>query len=313
MTNVTGHQPARRPTIQDTESGSLCNDPVIWWANHLKTTKGRDTFYDGFLLQMNQEKRDNAEALDKFLKEIGQEVVEIKHTDATRKYWAMPVLDAFVIANGIQSWAEIKLDTDPLESPFIRYGVAAAWNDNVRSSFLRFRCLPSAWLAAGWKNPITFTAKGYGALDVIRAMNRHYDLLDAIDASLKAKGKEPLNPPFYEVSVELTAGDPIMRGKKGFQSEVTPVVTAVPDNFEIDYVRKHYAKPEWKEIVASHLPLTLTWSTHESKRMASFKDENPGDTAAETPRSNGNGNRNVPVPVATVAKGDFQGDEDLPF
>lgn len=307
---MTEHEAARRPQMSD---GGLFNDPIIWWANHLRTTKGRDTFYDGFLIPMNQEKRENGPELDEFLKELGQDKVEIKHTDATRTYWAMPTLDAFVIANGVQSWAEIKIDTNPNESAFVRYGIAACWNDFQRMSMLRFRCLPTAWLAAGWTHPITFTAQGLACQDVIRALTRHFDLLDLIDNSLKAQGKEPLNPPYYEVAVELVAGAEIKRGKPGAQSEVTPVVTGVPDNVTIDYVRKHYIKKDWKEIVGSHIKQTVVWSSHESKRMSLFKNDNN----AQQPATNGaarNGTapvaatRNVPQPMDDVHPG-----EDLPF
>jgi hypothetical protein len=301
------HQAARRPQVTDQEFVRF-NDPTVQWSNHLETTTN-DKFYDGFLIPMNQENRENGPELDAFLKEIGQETVVIQHTDKKKKYWAMPTMDAFILANGVQSWAEIKIDTNPLESAFVRYGIAAAWNDNVRSSYVKFRFLPVAWLAAGWEHPLTYTSKGYASGDVLKALTRHFDLLDAIDAHREVQKKAPLNPPYYEVSVELVPGDRIMRGKKGAQSKVVQLISGVPEDFDIKYVGAHYIKPEWKELIGSMVPQTVLWSVNESKYLASFKDKDADSETAPAaqvaqPPMQGNG-RNVPQSLPDG--------EDLPF
>ncbi len=304
------HQAPRRPEMAD---GPMIGDPLLQWANHLKTGK-RDVYYDGFFVPMAEGAEPRAEnvELDTFLKSINWPTIQIKHGETLKTHWALPVLDAFVIATGVQSWPEIKLDTDPNANPphpFVRYGIAVCWNDLQRSSFLRLRCIPRAWLAAGWTKPIMLTVKSYFVQDVLRALVAHFRVLDAIEESAKATGKAPVNAPYYEVAVHMGAGEAVTRGKPGNTAEVTPVVTFVPDNVDREYLLAHYSTPEQKEILLSLVDQTVLWSTLESKRLAAMADQNQPATPQTTnrPPLPGAGNRNVPVAVGA------DDGEDLPF
>src|SRR6187200_1246835 len=99
--------PARRPMPR-------VADPLLQWATGLQTKERR--IYAGWLVEAGK-----IDALDEAMEQAGFSQVTIKHGNGNLvTHWAVETANLFVIADGVQSFGEMKHTTE-------RYGIAFGW------------------------------------------------------------------------------------------------------------------------------------------------------------------------------------------
>lgn len=253
--------PARRPA-------PLVRDPLLQWATSLTTTSRM--IYAGWLIETGR-----SDALDDAMTRAGFETITIKHGSGNLvQHWMVETANAFVIADGVQGIGEMKGATE-------RYGVAFGWRtlpDGRPQSQLKARVFLRELLEIGYAEPVTLSVKSTLTGDVLNALTRQYDVLDAIDALRIQQGKAALNPPFYACSLPLGPGQEVQRGgtqKKG----IVPPVALVPTPITREYLVEHYIRKEWVAPIERLLDATIAWSVATSAQIAS--DEPPPHEEAE--------------------------------
>ncbi|HEU4322021.1 MAG TPA: hypothetical protein VFS21_02625 [Roseiflexaceae bacterium] len=247
--------PARRPAPR-------VSDPLLQWATGLPTATRQ--VYAGWLCEAGRN-RD----LDAAMQEAGFSQITIRHSGGSLvDHWAVETANLFVIAEGVQSIGEMQSTSD-------RYGIAFAWRqlqDKRQQSQLRFRAFLHELLAVGFHEPLLVTAKGTLTGDVITALTRQYDVLDAVDAMRAQAGKPALQPPFYAASIPLGPGQEVARGSVQTK-EITPVVAQVPATVTKEYVAQHWIKRSWVPLVEALLDQTVAWSVAASGQIASGEEQ----------------------------------------
>jgi hypothetical protein len=225
--------------------------------------------YAGWLMETGR-----SEPVDAAMQAAGYETVTIKHGSGNLvTHWAVETATMFVIADGVQSIGEMKSTPE-------RYGIAFGWRtlpDGRPQSVLKFRAFLRELLDVGFAEPILVSIKSTLTGDVLNALMRQYDVLDAIDALRTQQGKPVLNPPFYACSIPLGPGQEVQRGaaqKKG----IVPPVALVPTPITREYLVEHYIKKEWVGSVERLLDPTIAWSVATSTQIA---EEETSTTPAE--------------------------------
>lgn len=264
--------PARRPVTRLT-------DPLLQWSTGLQTDKR--TIYAGWLIETGR-----TEALDEVMRTAGYRTVTIRHGSGnTVTHWAVEVANLFVIAEGVQSIAEMKATRD-------RYGIAFGWRtlpDGRPQSALKFRVLLRDLLELGYTDPLLVSVKSTLTGDLLQALTRQYDVLDAIDRERAAKGQPPLNPPFYACSIPLGPGSEVARGSAQ-KKEIVPMTAHVPTPVDRAYLVAHYIKRPWVALIEGVLDATIAWSITTSEQIAVGDDlatgayaDDPGPARDEAP------------------------------
>ena len=247
--------PARRPA-------PVIEDPILQWAIGLPTTNRQ--IYAGWMLEAGKH-----DSLDIAMHEAGYQQVTIKHgSGAVVTHWAVETANVFVIAEGVQTPAEMR-GTDA------RYGIAYGWRTTEsgrRQSVLKVRVLLHELLRAGCYEPLTLTVKSTLTGDVLDALMRQYDVLNAVDGFRQDDGKPVLNPPLYACSLPLVAGDEVTRGSGANTKPVVPPVAGMPVLIGRDYIRAHWIKRDWTAYIEAALDDTIRWSVAESQRIATGSD-----------------------------------------
>jgi hypothetical protein len=269
--------PARRPVPP-------VADPLLQWASGLQTKEKR--IYAGWLVEAGKH-----DLLDGAMEQAGFGQVTIKHGNGNLvTHWAVETANVFVIADGVQSMGEMKHTSE-------RYGIAFGWRtlaydkDRHRppapdspaprmQSQLRCRVFLRELLAVGYVDPLLLTCRGTVTGDLLTALMRQYDVLDAVDAFRKQAGKPPLNPPFYACSVPLGPGREVTRGSGGQSKEITPMVANIPDPVTRAYVLQHWVKKPWSEMIESLVDGTIAWSI-EASRLIAVGDEQTAQVSEE--------------------------------
>ena len=274
--------PARRPSPR-------VADPLLQWSTGLQTKERR--IYAGWMAEAGR-----LDTLDDAMQQAGFEQVTIKHGGGNFvTHWAVEVANLFIIAEGVQTIAEMKHTPD-------RYGIAFGWRTlegGRGQSVLRFRAYLHELLQIGFYEPLLVTVKSTLTSDVINALMQQYEVLDAVDSLRKAQGKAPLQPPFYACSLPLGPGQEVSRGSTQTK-EITPIVARVPSPVTREYVLEHWIKREWASLIESQMDQTLAWSVAASRQIAIGEDqqggtaqeEDEGGMAARQPQSSrANGQR----------------------
>lgn len=250
--------PARRPVPRVADS-------VMQWATGLQTTDRR--MYVGWLIEVAI----NSD-LDDAMAEIGHQVVTIKHGNGnTVSHWAVETADLYVIADGVQTIGEMQRTNE-------RHGIAFGWRtllNGRQQSQLRFRALLSELTEVGYLHPLTVTAKSTLTGDVITALLRQYDVLDAVDAIRATKSKPPMNPPFYACALPIGPGVEVVRGQAGNSKEITPVMAKVPEAITEAYIINHWIKKPLIAVIESLMDETIAWSVATSQQIAAGSDAAP--------------------------------------
>lgn len=267
--------PARRPALR-------VADPLLQWSTGLQTKDRR--IYAGWLAQAGK-----LDALDEAMQQAGFEQVAIRHSGGNIvDHWAVGIANLFILAEGVQSQAEMKHTSE-------RFGIAFGWRtleDGRGQSVLRFRAYLRELLEVGFQEPLLVTVKSTLTSDVVNALTRQYEVLDAIDALRKSQGKPPLNPPFYACSIPLGPGQEVSRGSVQTK-EITPVVALIPSPVTREHIVAHWIKREWSTLIEQNLDQTIAWSVSASRQIAAGEDlPNSGQTeedlaATQASRANG--------------------------
>lgn len=253
--------PARRPLAR-------VADPLLQWASGLPTHD--KYFYAGWLVEAHKDA-----ALDQAMDAAGFRTVMIKHGSGNLvTHWAVETANVFVIADGVQAIGEMK--DDPT-----RYGIAFGWRlHNARQqSQLRCRVFLRELLDVGYVEPLLLTVKGTLTGDLITALTRQYEVLDANAALRKEAGKEPWDLPFYAFSIPLGPGREVTRGTGGATKEITPVEAKTPTPITKEYLLTHWTRRAWVPVIEDMLDATRSWSVAESAVIAEGADQGgePGE------------------------------------
>lgn len=239
-------------------------DPLLQWASGLQTSDRR--IYAGWLVEANR-----LADLDDAMQVAGFQQVRIRHGNGNVvTHWAVETANVFLIAEGVQSIGEMR-DPD-------RYGIAFGWQTQPggrRISRLKARVFLRELLMAGYTEPLLLTLKGTLTGDLITALMRQYDVLEAAAEKRRASGKNP-DLPLYAFSIPLSPGDEVMRGSGGATKEITPMIAGVPSPVTGDYLKAHWIKRAWVELVESRLDDTIAWSVAESAAIGADVEERAG-------------------------------------
>lgn len=246
--------PARRPQ-------AIVTDPLLQWSTGLTTTDR--TIYVGWFVEAGRN-----EWLDDAMNKAGFTNIIIKHGGGnTAKHWAVETANMFVIAQGVQTIGEMKTTNE-------RYGIAFGWRtlqDGRPQSVLKCRVLLRELLEVGYNEPIQISVKSTLTGDVLNALMRQYDALDAIDALRTQQGKAPIEPPFYACSIPLGPGQEVQRGS-GQQKAITPPVALTPTTIDRAYLVEHYIRKEWVPIIEHLIDPTVAWSVTTSQEIAMHEE-----------------------------------------
>ena len=219
------------------------------------------------------------DALDTAMAQAGFAQVTIKHGSGNMvTHWAVETANLYVVAEGVQSIGEMKHTED-------RYGIAFGWRrtgaqlnapaGGRQQSVLRFRGFLQELLNIGFYEPLLITAKSTLTGDLINALTRQYEVLDAVDAFRAQDKKPPMNPPFYACSIPLGPGQEVARGSGGQTREITPPIANIPTPITKEYIRAHWIKRDWSALIEAMLDETIRWSATSSK-LIGMGEEPPG-------------------------------------
>jgi hypothetical protein len=191
-------------------------------------------------------------------------------------HWAVETANLFVIAEGVQSIAEMKHTTE-------RYGIAFGWRtlEGGRvQSVLRFRAFLHELLMIGFYEPLLVTAKSTLTGDLITALSGQYDVLDAVDMFRAEGGKPPQHPPFYACSIPLGPGQEVARGSVQTK-EITPIVARIPNPITREYILAHWIKRDWVPLIEGLMDQTIAWSVTTSTLIAAGEEQATGTQVEE--------------------------------
>lgn len=243
--------PARRPA-------PVVEGPMLQWASGLPTANRQ--IYAGWLIEAGK-----LDDLDGALQSAGFPQITIKHGSGNMvTHTAIETANVFVLADGVQSMAEMR-HTDE------RHGVAFGWRtlDGGRlQSMLRVQVLLRELLHVGYTDPITLTVKSTLTGDVLAALMRQYDVLDAIDAFRKLDNKPAINAPFYACSIPIGPGMEVQRGSNGQTKEITPPIANIPAPVTKDYIAAHWIKRDWIGCIEPLIDGAIAWSETTSHQIA---------------------------------------------
>ena len=243
---------ARRPA-------PVVEDPLIQWATGLPTVNRQ--IYAGWMVEAGKQ-----EDLDGAMQSAGFPKVTIKHgSGSVVTHWAIETANLYVLADGIQTAAELKRGTE-------RYGVAYGWRTTDagrQQSVLKARVMLRELLAVGYADPLILSVKSTLTGDVLAALMAQYDVLDAVDAFRKLDSKPALNPPLYACYLPIGPGDEVARGSAGQTKEITPPVAKIPQPITKEYIRAAWCKRDWVAVIEPLIDPTIAWSVAESQRIAS--------------------------------------------
>jgi hypothetical protein len=247
--------PARRPAPTLVE-------PVMQWSTGLPTTSRE--IYSGWLIEVGQD-----EQLDEALLGAGYGSVKIRHGSGNVvAHWRVEVASVFVLAGGVQTMAEMRTTSE-------RYGIAFAWRelpDGRRQSQLRMRVMLRELLAVGYDRPLLLSVKSTLTGDLLGALMRQYEVLDAATIEQQRAGKAPRELPFYAFSLPLGPGAEVARGR-GQTKEIVPMVAQVPEQIDRAYLVAHWIDRAWVAPIERRLDESIAWSVAQSAQIAAGVEE----------------------------------------
>ena len=247
--------PARRPAL-------VVGDPLLQWATGLATRQR--SIYAGWLAEQGRN-----EDFDLAMETAGFKPIAIKHGNGNIvNHWEIQTANLFVIAEGVQSIGEMKRTND-------RYGIAFGWRTletGRQQSTLRLRAHLRELLELGFDLPVLVSVKSTITGDLIAALTRQYDVLDAIDSFRAQDKKPPMNPPFYACSIPIGPGQEVARGSGGQTKEITPPIAMIPQPITREYILEHWLRREWLASIEDRVDDTIRWSVQQSELIASGAD-----------------------------------------
>lgn len=259
MADIEFTRTARRPAV-------VVEDPILQWASGLTTQDRR--IYAGWLLEVGKHPE-----LDTSMDAAGFGHVTIKHGNGNIvTHWAVETATAFVIADGVQTPAEMRRGPE-------RFGVAYGWrtlDDGRRQSQIKARVLLRDLLQIGCYQELTISVKSTMTTDLLDALMQQYDVLNAVDGFRQDDGKAPMQPPYYACSLPLTAGQESARGSGATTKTIVPPAAIVPSPVTREYIKANWIKRDWTAYIESIVDDTIAWSIEESQRISAGIAERAG-------------------------------------
>ncbi len=260
-TKPTFKHSARRPAVR-------VQDPIIQWATGLQTKERR--IYAGWFVEAGK-----LEDLDEAMARAGFPQVTIKHGSGNMvTHWAIETADLFVVAAGVQSIGEMKHTNE-------RHGIAFGWRTlegGRQQSVIKARVYVAQLVAAGYTDPLLLTVKSTLTGDVITALMRQYEVLDAAGGDL----------PLYALSLPIGPGMEVARGSGGQTKEITPPVALVPTPITEEYIAARWISQELCDRIEAQLDDTCRWSIEASAAIGAGEENDAppqphGEASYETP------------------------------
>ena len=128
-------------------------------------------------------------------------------------------------------------------------------------------------LAHGYQTPIPFCASSTSTDDLLGALLRHNDLLDALEEAARAANK-PRDFEFFGVGLPLLPGPKVARGSGALTTQISPIACGHPTEFTREALRGVVtpangliAPPAVAEVKAARWPEIAAWAA-EFKRAA---------------------------------------------
>lgn len=247
--------PIRRP---------LGSSPLLQWFNGLPAGKRLAT---GWHIQASR----CDESLTAALKAIGTERVTVLHRMSGEmvEYWSLETCSLVLLCNGFADPWEMRQTGE-------REGVAYGWISSKNSSKVKARVLIAELVEAGYTEQLTITLEGMITESFFEALSQQFRVLDAFE---KLTG---VAAPFYGFSIPMTPADkPRMVGtKKGKQSPIIPMVVAVPQRIDEEYLSAHLCPKALLDLIVSRdlVGKAVRWSIDTSERISRGEDKEAWET-----------------------------------
>jgi hypothetical protein len=237
---------------------------VASWSSG-KEVVGGDSIFRGWFLDIGVDP-----ALDGAAAAAGWPQGQLVHLDgATRDHWLLPSpLVLFPLIDGLPYKRLGALAANDISYA----GVGCSWVKGQRSR-LGVMALARDLLAQGYETPIPFCVSSTSTDDLLTALLRHNDLLDALEEAARSAGK-PREFEFHGVGLPLLPGPKVARGAGAQTTQISPITCAHPTEFTREALRGVVAPsaglmapPAVAEIKAARWPEIVAWAA-EFKRAA---------------------------------------------
>lgn len=201
---------------------------VASWSNG-KEILGGDGIFRGWFLDMGLDP-----ALDAAATAAGWPHGDLGHLDgAARAHWLIP--SPLVIFPLIDGLPFTRLGA--LAASDVSYaGIGCSWAKGQRSR-LGIMALIRDLLAHGYETPIPFCTSSTATDDLLAALLRHNELLDALERATREAGR-PRTYAFCDIGLPLQPGPRVMRGTGALTSQLSPISCAHPAEFSLEALRR---------------------------------------------------------------------------
>jgi hypothetical protein len=237
---------------------------VASWSSG-KEIVGGDAIFRGWFLDIGIDP-----ALDTAAASAGWSQGQLLHLDgAVRDHWLLPSpVVLFPLIDGLPYRKLSALAANDCSYA----GVGCSWVKGQRSR-LGVMALVRDLLAQGYQTPIPFCVSSTSTEDLLAALLRHNDLLDALEEATRAAGK-PREFDFYGVGLPLTPGPKVARGAGAQTTQMSPITCAHPAEFTRETLRAVMATASGlvapavvAEVKSARWPEIVNWAA-EFKRAA---------------------------------------------
>jgi len=268
-------QPVTRPTG---------GGPLLQWFNGLPAGK---SLAIGWHIQAS---RCNDE-LSAALKGLGIERLTVLHRMSGElvEYWSLGAACLIVLCNGFADPWEMRQSEE-------RLGIAYGWNGTKHSSKLKVKVLVAELVEASYLEPFTITLEGMITECFLEALSQQFQVLDAFEKLARQLA------PFWGFSLTLAPADkPKMVGQRGKQSPIIPMVAAVPQVVDEEYLCLHLVEqPVIRAIVERDLvSKAIQWSIDTSHRISAGEDKEHWEDEASLPPDEEEDEEPDDTPMAT--------------
>jgi hypothetical protein len=237
---------------------------VASWSSG-KEIVGGDNIFRGWFLDVGVDP-----ALDAAATAAGWPQGQLLHLDgAIRDHWLVP--SPVVLFPLIDGLPYKKLSA--LAANDVSYsGLGCSWVRGQRSR-LGVMALARDLLAHDYRTPIPFCVSSTSTDDLLGALLRHNDLLDALEEAARAANK-PRDFEFYGIGLPLLPGPKVARGSGALTTQISPIACGHPTEFTREALRGVItpanglvAPPAVAEVKAARWPEIVAWAA-EFKRAA---------------------------------------------
>ena len=260
--------------------------PQLFWFNGLPTTTREMAV--GFHLRAEVNP-----SLDETMEGMGAKRYIVQHQSkdkngqlAQKPYWALnwgeQPCSLFVVSYGLQTTWEMEKDpASRLGLAYARYIVkdeqgAVIYKEGTtepkRYRTLQFRVFIHELVRHGYQDWFLVSLKNTIITDMMKALERQFDVLAAYSAWSRSKGEER-KPPYYGFSNPFVPGEPKPSGKDGEGASIYPMVSAIPalpisTRFLTEHLIPHSLLTR---IESGLLDETVNWSALRSDEIANGK------------------------------------------